>query len=482
MSSIKNSLGWSFTSNYLNIIIRFFSVAITARLLTPDEIGIFSIGLAGFGFLQIFRDFGISAYIVQRKSIDSTQLGAAFTVSLAICWTLALIAFLASDFIGAFYERAEVTEIFRLLAINLVIIPFGTLNLSVLKRKLMFKQVAIIDFFSALTGSISVIIFAYLGYSYYSLAFGSIMGCIATVIGSNMFRQPELPFLPGIKGLKEVLGFGSVLSVSNIMTQIDAVGPELILGKVYGMQSVAFFNKGGATANLFDRLILKSVTAISGAYFADYHRTSQLVLKNAFLKMQDYVVVISWNFFIFLSIYSLDIVRFLYGDQWDFSAQILPYFCFAVAINSMFSLFDQLLINTGHIKLQLSIVYKTMFLKIGLVAYATTQNIETAAMILMIVPLVKILMIQPALRQVIKLELPQLMPKLRIWFSIAAIFAVCELAFRQLMLTLAIQGLPELMLAAFFSLFLWVGLVFVFKHPIRNEIAAVCSKVTRKLS
>src|SRR5690606_24313905 len=114
--------------------------------------------------------------------------------------------------------------------------------------------------------------------------------------------------------------------------------------------------------------------------------------------------------------------------------------------------------------------------------YAATQNIETAAMILMVVPLVKILMIQPALRQVIKLELPQLLPKLKVWFSIAAIFAVCELAFRQLMLTLAIQGLPELMLAAFFSLFLWVGLVFVFKHPIRNEIAAVCSKVTRKLS
>jgi len=211
--SVKKALSWSFASNYLTVFVRFVSVVWVARLLTPEEIGLFSIALAGFGFLQIFRDFGIGQYIIQHKNLKPEYIRAAFAMSITICWLLATLTYVFSDIVADFYGREEVAGVFKILALNLVFIPFGTLNLSMLKRKLMFKQVAIIDVFSAVVGSMSVVVFAYYGSSYLSPAFGSLMGCITTIVVSNVFRQPETPWLPGLKGIRNVFNFGALMIV-----------------------------------------------------------------------------------------------------------------------------------------------------------------------------------------------------------------------------------------------------------------------------
>ncbi|MCC2614864.1 oligosaccharide flippase family protein [Aestuariibacter halophilus] len=480
MTSVKTSLSWTFASNYLNMFIRFFAVAITARLLTPDEIGIFSIALAGFGFIQIFRDFGIGSYIVQKKTLSSDDLGAAFTVSICICWFLAAVTLLFSKALGTFYGREEVTVIFQLLAINLVIIPFGTINLSLLKRKLKFKNVAIIEVCSAIVGSGSVIVFAYMGYSYKSLAFGSIAGCLATVVVSNIFRQPELPFLPGFKGVKSVLKFGSILSTSNIMTQIDEAGPELIIGKVSGMESVAFFNKGYSTANLFDRFIFKAVRSISGAYFAAYNRENLNRLRTAFMQMQDYIVVVSWPFFIFLGFYADESIRLLYGDQWAVSAALLPYCCFFIAINSVFALFDQLLINTGHVKKQLGIVNKVMLLKLAIVLYAAHQSLELLVMLLMIVPLVRILILKSALRDVLELELSAYSSHLKIWALLSGGFFTALYGIHTLLVSGGLSGIPLLLCAGVLMAVVWVTLVMALRHPLRDELNGIFRKLLKR--
>ena len=80
MKTFKLSLGWSFGSTYFNQMIRFISVIWVARLLTPDEIGVFSIALAGFGFLQVFRDFGIGTYLVQHKQLNKAVVASALSV------------------------------------------------------------------------------------------------------------------------------------------------------------------------------------------------------------------------------------------------------------------------------------------------------------------------------------------------------------------------------------------------------------------
>ena len=480
MTSIKKALSWTFASNYLTIFIRFFSVAVVARLLSPDEIGIFSIALAGFGFLQIFRDFGVGIYIVQHKNLKPTDLAATYAVSLMICWFLAVVAYFSADVIGTFYGRYEIAEIFKYLAFNLMLIPFGTVNLSLLKRKRMFKHIAMIDVSSATLSSLSVVIFAYNGYSYLSPALGSIVGCLTTVLISNIFRQKELPFLPSLKGINQVFKFGSLISSSNIVTHISQTGPELIIGKTFGIEAVAFFNKGASTAQLVNRFILKSVSSVSSPFFAEYFRTDISKLSVLFLKFQDYIVVTAWPFLIFIAYFSHETMLLLYGPQWTTTAELLPYFCFIIAMGCPLALGNQLLANTGHVKKQLSIVTTLTILKIFIVIIASIYgNLKITAILLMMLPIIRIFLFMPALNSVFPLSFSLLKVSITKWFAISFCYFAFIVFCDNLLSTYVIDSVYNVIPIGLIAAGLWVYLLYIFKHPLFGELKPILNKLPR---
>ncbi|MFQ3189261.1 MAG: O-antigen/teichoic acid export membrane protein [Paraglaciecola sp.] len=479
MNGIKKALSWSFASNYLMILVRFASVAIVARLLTPDEIGIFSIAMAGFGFLQMFRDFGVGSYIIQHKNLKPSDLAATFSVSLIICWCLAALSFVSADAIGDFYGRDEVAVIFKFLAINLIIIPFGTINLALLSRKRMFKHLAILNVCSAVIGSMSVVVAAYQGYSYLSPAIGSIAGCLATVVVSNIFRQKELPFLPGRKGIKEVLKFGSLISTSNIVDHLSQTGPELIIGKTLGIEAVAFFNKGSATAQLMNRLILSSVRGVAGPFFAEYNRNNTEKLKSVFLKFQDYIVVLAWPFLIFLGYFADESMLILYGPQWSATAELLPYFCIGLALSCPFALTNQLLISTGNVKANLSLQTKITLLKLLVVVLASTYSLKLTVTLLMILPLIRMCLIAPLLKEILQVSIFSLKDNLIKWLAIAGCFFVFLFISDQALKYYGLKSVVNIFIIGPTSLGLWLYLLFMFNHPLFEECRPVLDKLKK---
>ena len=120
--SFRINLAWSLFSRYLNMVLQFITIVILARLLTPEEIGIYAIAAAFFSIGQIVRDFGISEYITQEKELTHERIASAFTISLMICWSLAVLFVLIGPWVSAFYERDELEELFYWLVGNFLLI------------------------------------------------------------------------------------------------------------------------------------------------------------------------------------------------------------------------------------------------------------------------------------------------------------------------------------------------------------------------
>ena len=80
--SVRRSLFIQFLNSYSGPGIAFVSVIILARLLTPQEIGVFSVCMAFVGFLHTLRDFGIGAYLLQERQLDKEILRSAYGLAL----------------------------------------------------------------------------------------------------------------------------------------------------------------------------------------------------------------------------------------------------------------------------------------------------------------------------------------------------------------------------------------------------------------
>ncbi|MFN4063137.1 MAG: oligosaccharide flippase family protein, partial [Parazoarcus communis] len=83
---------------YLLIALGLASNILLARLLTPEEIGLYSVSIALIGIAQVLREFGIGNFLIQVKTLTDDHVRTAFGFSLVIGVTLFLAIFLAAPF------------------------------------------------------------------------------------------------------------------------------------------------------------------------------------------------------------------------------------------------------------------------------------------------------------------------------------------------------------------------------------------------
>ena len=62
MTSVRRSLAIVVVENQLIFALQFAMYVIVARLLTPKEIGVYSIAVITLSVAQVLRDFGVVAY------------------------------------------------------------------------------------------------------------------------------------------------------------------------------------------------------------------------------------------------------------------------------------------------------------------------------------------------------------------------------------------------------------------------------------
>ena len=168
MNAIKSSLLMSFAEKYTVLVIGMAGGMIIARLLTPGQIGIFSIGAVVVGITQMVRDFGVGQYLIQEKDLNGERLRAAYTLTMLISWSMAGLLALASGPVADFYDEAGVGDVLRVLALNVLLIPFGSITLPVLRRQLRFRALYCINVANALANLLVCLLLIKLDFGYLS--------------------------------------------------------------------------------------------------------------------------------------------------------------------------------------------------------------------------------------------------------------------------------------------------------------------------
>lgn len=467
-NSVRTSLAWSFASRYLTVALNFTSVVVLARLLTPEEIGIYSIAVAFFAIGLIVRDFGISEYIIQETDLTQEKLSSAFTVSLSICWSLAILFLLISTSVSEFYDRPELLQIFNWLVANFILIPFGTITLSMLKRQMEFKKLLLIEVSSGITHTTVGITAAYLGYSYMSLAWASVSGTFTTVFLLGFFRPKQLPWLPGIGQVRSVLNFGARVGWGNMAGYLSKVVPELIIGKVFGAHSVAILGKGLSTTQMFTDLVSKAIVQVMGPAFANTNRTNG-DLKAAFLASTFAMTGIAWPFFSFFIVMAEPIILFLFGDQWMESVPLLKVASGASILLFSCSLTERVLISRGKANRFAYLYTAQLAIMILLVLIASSYSLYAVVWAIFIERAARVLLQARELKKEIQIKFSEYLPVLTKG-SLVAVISMIPPLFFQLNIEKGIPIFFELLLTGFLSFCFWLAAVYLVNHPLSREI------------
>src|SRR6266850_6660357 len=156
------SQGASFT-------IRIGSLMILARLLDPKDFGLVGMVTAVIGVFNVFRDFGLSAAAVQRKSVTPEQSSTLFWINLAVGATLGLMTLGLAPVVVAFYHEQRLFWITIALGTAFVFNAAGIQQTALLERQMRFTTLSIIDIISLLVSTGIGIGMAMYGLGYWAL-------------------------------------------------------------------------------------------------------------------------------------------------------------------------------------------------------------------------------------------------------------------------------------------------------------------------
>lgn len=465
MNTVRLPLLYSFAERYLLLAVNLGSGMVLARLLSPSEIGVYSVASVLVGLAQVLRDFGVGQFIVQEAKLDADAMRAALGVSYLLAGGVAVLILGSSAPLAGFYHDQRVAVVLRLLALNMLLIPLTSLCLPVLRRELRFGAVCTINMAGGVTAAAVAVWLAWRGWSYASLAWGTLAGSLASALTSIALRPSALPWRPTLRGARRVVRFGFVTTGGTLVDEAGVAAPDLVIGRALGMEAAGIMGKAQGALAVFRTAVLAAVTPVMLPFFADQERRHGSAVQ-AFLATVDCLCACSWPFFAGLALAAPQIVLVLYGDQWGAAVPLIRIMCIATALYSMGTVSRYLFVAAGHAGLQARVDLLGALTRILAVAVGVLGGLESAAWALVAAAAYRTWLMARYLERACAVRPESLVNQCR---HGATLGVVCGLAV-QAGLTVPGPAVAKLCAALALGVAAWIAGLFALKHPLREEL------------
>ncbi|MFL5256032.1 MAG: oligosaccharide flippase family protein [Rhodopila sp.] len=345
---MRRSLLFSFGEKYIGLAMQLGTVMILSRILTPAETGLFSVAAGLVGIAQAVRDFGVGTYILQERDLTRSRLGAALWISVLMGTGLAIGFVAAAPAIAANFGAPDLAGVIDVLSLNFILVAIAAIGGARLRRSMDFRTITLIGIGGTAAGSVASVIFAISGFGASGLAWASVTGIVAALVG-NLIRFPDLILPPGFSQWWRILRFGGVSMGATILQEIGYRAPDIVIGRVLGFEAAGFFSRGNGLISLFESAFLNAVMPVSTTTLAMHHRNRE-TLATPFLQVLDYLLTVSWPALAILGCLSYPIITLMFGPQWLQSVSVGPPLCIAGALFVISRLAVSLTTATGAVK------------------------------------------------------------------------------------------------------------------------------------
>ncbi len=357
MSSTRGAIVWSLAERYLGLAIALTASMIVARLLTPTEVGLFSLCAAILAVSSTIREFGVSEYIIQEKALTDDKLRQAYAVAILIAWPIGAIIFLGRHAVAAHYGQPELARIIAVLALSYVMLPLATPAYALLSRDMQFKKLLFVHAASGLAGALTSVGMAYAGYGPISLAWGMVATIATQLVGVSLARPRSSFLLPSFKGLGPILKFGSTLVSARVVESTTNNAHEFFIAQYNGFAAVGLFSRAKGLVDIFQSSVTAAVARVATPDMAASLRREESLV-STFSRGTALFTCLSWSFSGFVALAAPEIIGLMFGPQWTASAGLATLLAVATLPNPFYALCHSVVAATGQVRRRVSIAIR----------------------------------------------------------------------------------------------------------------------------
>lgn len=360
MSQISRGFIWSAAERFSIQGVSFALSIIIARIVSPSAYGLIVMVQVFMSFSQLFIDSGFTNALIQKKDRKDIDYYTVFIFNLLVAIVIYCLMFVLAPYIADFYEEPQLTNITRIISLNLVITSLSIVQKTRLTINLDFKTQTKAGLLAVVISGIVGVICAYSGMEVWALVIQGLLSQTIATFALMYFSRwtPKLKF--SIESFKSLFKYGSKLLANDILTSLYINIYNLVIGKKYTSANLAYYNRAFTfssfasvnIATVLNRVIFPVLTRVQD----DRQKLKEYYFK--YLHLSNYIILPILGLTIVLAKPLIEVVL---TQKWLPTVPYLQLFC----INFMLYPIMQQSVNPVAAIGRVSILLKTQIIKRG---------------------------------------------------------------------------------------------------------------------
>ncbi|WP_326634955.1 oligosaccharide flippase family protein [Streptosporangium sp. NBC_01755] len=340
-------LRWSLLGNLGTKATTFVMGLVLARLLVPEDFGLYAIALAATTFVMHVNDVGIIAATVQWRGRVEDMAPTATVMALAFSTGIYGIFWVVAPYFAELAGSAEATPVVRLLTAIILIDGVTAVRAGTLMRGFGHDRLIKANIAGSLVNAAVAVTLAANGAGAYSFACGQVTANAVT--GALVLAWAGLPFRLGFdrEVAARLLRFGAPLALGLGIEAVLMNADYVIVGAVLGPAALGFYLLAFNVSSWVPSVIgtaLRYVTVPSFSRLAEQRPESlSLGVQRSVPLLVAFVLPVA----VVTATLAPEIVAFLYGEKWAPAAGVLALLAVLLVVRMLTSLAFDVLTSAG---------------------------------------------------------------------------------------------------------------------------------------
>lgn len=319
---IASSIGWMTFGNWGEQLSILFTFIILSRVLGPEAIGLVAMASVIIIFGEVLVNDTLTEYLIATTAEDHSTANTIFFSLIFIAVVLYIGLFASSGIIAQLYGQPIVEVLLHYLGASVVILAFGAVPASLLRRDMKFKTLAIRSIVATFTGASVAVWMAFNGYGVWALV---LQRLVQNTVNSALAWW-AVSWRPRIElnssALFEIIGFGGAVLALRSAHLARLRLPMALIGAIYGPIALGYFSLSLRLVETGSHLITGPIRKVSQSAFAARlragHAASGLLIELS--KLSGWV---TFPVMFGMMAISEPLISLIFGDRWAPASSVL---------------------------------------------------------------------------------------------------------------------------------------------------------------
>lgn len=366
-NDVVTGIKWTSVSNFGRRILSLLVNIILARLLLPEDFGLVAMAAVVLGFIDIFKDLGTGAALIQRKDVSDELFSSIFWFNVGFGVLATGVTIACAPLVAAFYKEPRVTPVLMAMSVSFLLSALTIVHNGLMQRQMRFVALAKIEVAAAAVSYTIGIGAALLGQGVWSLVYQVVSNSAVflVLIWFTSSWRPRFTFHWG--EVRQVMSYSLNLAVFNVFFYFAQNVDNFLIGRYLGSEALGYYD----LAYKLMTFPMQAISAVFGKVMLPFYARAQEDLprfRAAFLRSAEAIAFVTFPLMLGLMATRAPFVLSVFGPRWTPVITLLALFAPVAALRSISTTTGSIFMAMGRADLQLRWgVFTNLFVIAGLV-------------------------------------------------------------------------------------------------------------------